>query len=121
MTSADEVALSFYIPLLLVLTIAEIMMGAYESKESAWNQKLAFVKLILNMSWTCTLFPLFLDHTLFGRMIDALYDGRPGVASPFNEQGLVWLSGLLVCSLFIVNTIDVYQSSQLAQKQAMKE
>ncbi|MDW0110290.1 hypothetical protein [Sporosarcina aquimarina] len=121
MTASDEIALTLYLPIMLFLIVIEIVLGAYESSEGYWNKKLAAGKLLLNMSWTCTLFPLLLDTALFQRMIEALYEGRPDTASPLNEEGLSLLSVVLVISLFIVNTVDVYQSYQTAEKAAQKD
>lgn len=121
MTAADEIALSLYLPIMIFLIVIEIVLGAYESSAGHWNKKLAAGKLLLNMSWTCTLFPLLLDSALFQRMIEALYEGRPDKASPLNEEGLFLLSIILVILLFIVNTIDVYQSYQTAEKAVQKD
>ena len=115
MTSADEYALSIYIPIILLLTVVEIVLGAYESSDGMWNKKLATGKLLLNMAWTSTLFPLLLDIQLFTFMIESLYEGRRDVASPLSGDGLVWFSGSLVFLLFLVNTIDVYQSFRTAE------
>ncbi|MBD7907863.1 hypothetical protein [Sporosarcina gallistercoris] len=118
MTSADEFALSLYIPILLLLTVVEIVLGAYESSDGMWNKQLAAGKLLLNMAWTSTLFPLLLDIHLFTFMIDSLYEGRPDVASPLSGDGIKWFSIALVFLLFLVNTIDVYQSFRRAENSA---
>ncbi len=113
MTSADEFALSLYIPLILLLALIELVLGIYKDM---WNKKFAAGKLLLNMCWTCTLFPLFLDVPLFTQMIESLYEGRPKVGPPISGDGFFWLSAALVCLLFLVNTIDVYEGYQLAEQ-----
>ncbi|REB06488.1 hypothetical protein DVB69_12340 [Sporosarcina sp. BI001-red] len=121
MTSADEFALTLYIPILLLLAVVEIVLGAYESSDGIWNKKLAAGKLILNMAWTSTLFPLILDIPLFTFMIDSLYEGRPDVAFPLSGVGLLWFSSSLVFLLLLVNTIDVYQSFRTAESSSYDE
>ncbi|MGG0644820.1 hypothetical protein ABE021_12870 [Sporosarcina gallistercoris] len=121
MTNSDEFALSLYIPILLLLTVVEIVLGAYENSEGTWNKKLASGKLLLNMAWTSTLFPLLLDVHLFTFMIDSLYEGRPNFASPLSGNEVWWLSGSLVFLLFLVNTIDVYQSFRMAEISSREE
>ncbi|MCM3757551.1 hypothetical protein M3197_08615 [Sporosarcina aquimarina] len=115
MTTADENALSLYIPIILLLAVIEIVLGAYESSDGIWSKKLAAGKLLLNMAWTSTLFPLLLDIHLFTFMIESLYEGRKDVAFPLSGDGLMWFSYFLVFLLFLVNTIDVYQSFRTAE------
>lgn len=121
MTSTDEFALTLYIPIILLLTVVEIMLGAYETTEGMWNKKLASGKFLLNMAWTSTLIPLLLDIHLFTFMIDSLYEGRRNVASPLTGIGLVWFSRSLVFLIILVNTIDVYQSFRTAEISSMDE
>ncbi len=121
MTSSDEFALTLYIPIILLLTVVEIMLGAYETTEGMWNKKLAAGKFLLNMAWTSTLFPLLLDIHLFTFMIESLYEGRRNVASPITGIGLVWFSRLLVFLIILVNTIDVHQSFKTAEISSMDE
>lgn len=121
MTSSDEFALTLYIPIILLLTVVEIMLGAYETTEGMWNKKLAAGKFLLNMAWTSTLIPLLLDIHLFTFMIESLYEGRRNVASPITGIGLVWFSRLLVFLIILVNTIDVHQSFKTAEISSMDE
>lgn len=121
MTSSDEIALSVYIPIILLLTVVEIMLGAYETTDGAWNKKLAAGKFLLNMAWTSTLVPLLLDIHLFTFMIDSLYEGRRNVASPLTGNGLLWFSRSLVFLIILLNTIDVYQSFRTAETGSVDE
>ncbi|WOV83294.1 hypothetical protein PGH26_10190 [Sporosarcina jeotgali] len=121
MTGSDEFALTLYIPIIILLTVVEIMLGAYETTEGMWNKKLAAGKFLLNMAWTSTLIPLLLDIHLFTFMIESLYEGRRNVASPLTGIGLLWFSRLLVFLIILVNTIDVYQSFRTAEISSMDE
>lgn len=121
MTSADEFAFSLYIPILILLTVVEIVLGAYESSDGMWSKQLAAGKLLLNMAWTSTLFPLLLDRHFFTFMINSLYEERPHVASPLTSEGLMWLSFILVFLLVLLNTIDVYQTFRTAESSAHKK
>ena len=121
MTSSGEFALTLYIPIILLLTVVEIMLGAYETTEGMWNKKLAAGKFLLNMAWTSTLIPLLLDIHLFTFMVESLYEGRRNVASPLTGIGLVWFSRSLVFLIILVNTIDVYQSFRTAEISSMDE
>ncbi|WJY27908.1 hypothetical protein [Sporosarcina trichiuri] len=118
MSEADELALSFYLPLVLILAVIDITVGAYWSLEGKHSKKLAAVNLLVNMSWTCTLFPLLLDKDLFSRSLEAIYEGTRREVHPFSEPGLFWCSLLLVTLLLIVNTVDVHQCFKSADQPA---
>ncbi|WP_432352377.1 hypothetical protein [Sporosarcina sp. A2] len=117
MNSEDVFALSLYIPLILLLGVIEITLGAYAG---VWSKKRAAAKLLLNMSWTCTLVPLFLNIPLLTRMVDSLYEGRPKTGSPISGDGYFWFSAAIVFLLILVNTLDIYQSYQLAANNEME-
>lgn len=121
MTGADEIALSAYLPLVLVLTVIDITVGACWSLEGKHTKKLAAVNLLVNMSWTCTLFPLLLDQELFTRSLEALYEGSRREMHPLSEAGIVGVSLLLTGLLLLVNTIDVHQCFKTAGMMASED
>ncbi|GEM_PF-6966141 len=109
MTEADEIALSFYVPLLLILAVVDMTVSAYRYVDGKQTKAYAILNLLLNMSWTCTLFPLLLNLELLTRSLETIYEGSRREVHPFNEQGLFWFSALLIGLFTIVTTVDVHQ------------
>lgn len=109
MNEADEIALSFYLPLLLILAVVDITVSAYRYVDGKQTKAYAILNLLLNMSWTCTLFPLLLNLDLLTRSMEAIYEGSRREVHPFSEHGLFWFSALLISLFTIVTTVDVHQ------------
>ncbi|GKV69507.1 hypothetical protein NCCP2716_20050 [Sporosarcina sp. NCCP-2716] len=115
MTEADEIALSFYVPLLLILAVVDMTVSAYRSADGKHPGVYAIFNLLLNMSWTCALFPLLLDLDLLSRSMEAIYEGSRREVHPFSERGLFWFSALLITLFTIVTTVDVHQGFDSAK------